>query len=129
MPKFHKHQFASAGATFDAAVKAFNLDANGAQDVATLASTLADSVIICKIGDASQAVPHDKTSVLVYLTTPAPGLKGCKFTPTSKHPSLTKVHGVAKWVDNDGTANDTLKYDFDFDPDTHLITKFFAGDK
>jgi hypothetical protein len=131
--KHHRHRhllFASADDTFKAAVTAFNLDANGNQDVVTLASTLADSVIICKIGDASVAAPHDKASVLAYLTTPAPGLKGCKFAPKNdKMASSTKVHGTAKWVDNDGTSNDTLKYDFDFDPDTHLVTKFFAGDK
>jgi hypothetical protein len=125
----HKRQplFASAAETFVAAVKAFNLDQNGNQDSATLATTLADSVIICKIGDGSQAAPHDKASVLQYLTSAAPGLKGCLFSPKNQNNSLTKIHGVAKWVDNDGSRDDTLKYDFDFDPQTFLITKFFAG--
>jgi len=120
--------FANPADTFAAAVKAFNLDPNGNQDVNTLATTLSDTLIICKIGDGTQATANDKATVLQYLTTPAPGLKGCVFKPNSQQNSQTKVHGVAKWVDNDGTRKDTLKYDFDFDPQTFLITKFFAGD-
>lgn len=119
--------FFSAEDCFKHAVNAFNANP---QDSATLQSCLSDTVIICKIGDGSQATSNSQAAVLTYLTTPAPGLQGCQFKPykNDKHVSPTKIHGLASWVDNDNSANDVLKYSFDFDPVDHRITKFFAGD-
>jgi hypothetical protein len=108
---------------------------NPPQDKNKLAGTLDPNVFVYKLKDGTKK-HSGKAAVLAYLTTGPiapvghlPGIAGSKFTPNKndQHASDTKVHGTAAWVDIDGnTDHPTLNYDFDFDPNSGLIVKFFA---
>jgi hypothetical protein len=128
--KRHVVVYASARDALLAAATAFN-----AQDKATLKDLLDDNVIVCRLQDGKKKY-KGKTKVLQYLTNgpiaptgQIPGIAGSTFNPTTRTPlGDSKVTGSAAWTDIDGsTANPTLNYDFDFDPENNfVITKFFA---
>jgi hypothetical protein len=133
-PEAHRHAavYASARDALLAAANAFNANP---QDKTTLGNLLDDNVIICRLQDGTKKY-KGKAKVLEYLTNGPiaptghiPGIAGSQFIPTTRTPvGNSKVTGTGTWKDIDGsTANPTLNYDFDFDPDNNfVITKFFA---
>lgn len=122
----------AAATTFGNAVNAFN-----SQNGNALSSCLdAEAVLFRKRDGGVVQRGHDKVLAVLETLFVDSGHGPASFTPLSSDPPAFRppalpviVSGSAAWHDNDGSADDTIKYEFVFDPGNSLIISLFAQHK